>query len=151
MKIICNTIQIFIGIKPIFSENFIQINQVWPQLQPQMWSEVIFRIYTSLDHFYHWQPPKWVKKISMFKNPILYTFFWRFIRLDKTVTLDKIAFKVAWNCVFEPWFFLISLVDIDIRHRQNSIQKRKNLAKIKLIHFLKRIKIWIKNKRRPKK
>ena len=43
--------QILIGIILTFSKNFIQINQVWPQLQPKMWSEAILRIYTSLDHF----------------------------------------------------------------------------------------------------
>ena len=47
----CITYQIFIGIIPTFSENFIQFNQVWPQLQLQTWSEAILRIYTSLDHF----------------------------------------------------------------------------------------------------
>ena len=34
-----------------FSENFIQIIQVWPQLQPKTWSEAILRIYKSLHHF----------------------------------------------------------------------------------------------------
>ena len=34
-----------------FSENFIQINQLWPQLQPKMWSEAILRMYKSLLHF----------------------------------------------------------------------------------------------------
>ena len=36
---------------PTFSENFIQINQVWPQLQPKTWSEAILRMYKSLHHF----------------------------------------------------------------------------------------------------
>ena len=52
----CIKYQILIGIIPTFSENFIQINQVWPQLQPQRWSQAILKIYTSLDHFR--QPPK---------------------------------------------------------------------------------------------
>ena len=34
-----------------FSENFIQINQVWPQLQPKSWSKAILRMYKSLHHF----------------------------------------------------------------------------------------------------
>ena len=34
-----------------FSENFIQINQLWPQLQPKTWSEAILRMYKSLHHF----------------------------------------------------------------------------------------------------
>ena len=42
---------ILIGIIPTFSENFIQIDKVWPQLQPKTLSEAILRIYTSLDHF----------------------------------------------------------------------------------------------------
>ena len=37
---------------PTFSENFIQINQVWPQRQPKTSSEAILRIYSSLDHFH---------------------------------------------------------------------------------------------------
>ena len=45
------TYQIFIGIIPTFSEIFIQIDKVWPQLQPKMWSEAILRIYTSLENF----------------------------------------------------------------------------------------------------
>ena len=44
-------LQILIGIIPTFSEDFIQIDKVWPQLQPKTWSEAILRIYTSLDHF----------------------------------------------------------------------------------------------------
>ena len=36
---------------PTFSENFIQINQLWPQLQPKTWSEAILRICKSLHHF----------------------------------------------------------------------------------------------------
>ena len=44
-------LQILIGIIPTFSENFIQIIQVWPQLQPKTWSEAILRIYKSLHHF----------------------------------------------------------------------------------------------------
>ena len=36
---------------PTFSENFIQINQVWPQLQLKTWSEAILRMYKSLHHF----------------------------------------------------------------------------------------------------
>ena len=47
----CRKLQILIGIIPTFSENFIQIDKVWPQLQPKTWSEAILRIYTSLDHF----------------------------------------------------------------------------------------------------
>ena len=47
----CRKLQILIGIIPTFSENFIQINQVWPQLQPKTWSEAILRIYLGLDHF----------------------------------------------------------------------------------------------------
>ena len=35
----------------IFSENFIQINELWPQLQPKTWSESIIRMYKSLHHF----------------------------------------------------------------------------------------------------
>ena len=34
-----------------FSENFIQIDKVWPQLQPKTWSEANLRIYKNLDHF----------------------------------------------------------------------------------------------------
>ena len=48
-----------------FSENFIRINQVWPQLQPQTWSEAILKIYTGLDHLYHWQPPKWILEAAI--------------------------------------------------------------------------------------
>ena len=70
VKIICNTNQIFIGIKPIFSENFIQINQVWPQLQLKMWSQAIFRIYTGFDHFYHWRPPKCILEAAIDKLEI---------------------------------------------------------------------------------
>ena len=47
----CSKLQILIGIIPTFSENFIQINQVWPQLQPKTWSEAILRMYKSLHHF----------------------------------------------------------------------------------------------------
>ena len=44
----CAKYQILIS---TISENFIQINQLWPQLQPKMWSEAILRIYSGLDHF----------------------------------------------------------------------------------------------------
>ena len=47
----CIKYQILIGIIPTFSENFIQIDKVWPRLQPKTWSEAILRMYTSLDHF----------------------------------------------------------------------------------------------------
>ena len=47
----CRKLQILIGIIPTFSENFIQINQVWPQLQPKTWSEAILKMYKSLHHF----------------------------------------------------------------------------------------------------
>ena len=47
----CIKYQILIGIISTFSENFIQIIQIWPQLQPKTWSEAIFRMYTSLHHF----------------------------------------------------------------------------------------------------
>ena len=47
----CRKLQILIGIIPIFSENFIQNKQVWPQLQPKTWSEAILRIYKSAHHF----------------------------------------------------------------------------------------------------
>ena len=47
----CSKLQILIGIMSTFSENFIQIIQVWPQLQPKTWSEAILRIYKSLCHF----------------------------------------------------------------------------------------------------
>ena len=47
----CRNLQILIGIIPTFSENFIQINQLWPQLQPKTWSEAILRMYKSLHHF----------------------------------------------------------------------------------------------------
>ena len=43
----CGKVQILIGIIPIFSENFIQINQVWPQLQPKTWSKAILKKYKS--------------------------------------------------------------------------------------------------------
>ena len=39
--------QISIGIIHTFSENFNQIDQVWPQLQPKMWSEAILKKYKS--------------------------------------------------------------------------------------------------------
>ena len=51
MKKTSNEYQFLIGIIPTFSENFIQIIQIWPQLQPKTWSEAIFRMYTSLHHF----------------------------------------------------------------------------------------------------
>ena len=44
----CRKLQILI---PTFSENFVQINQVWPQLQPKTWSEAILKMYKSLHHF----------------------------------------------------------------------------------------------------
>ena len=47
----CSKLQILIGIMATFSENFIQINQLWPQLQPKTWSEAILRMYKSLLHF----------------------------------------------------------------------------------------------------
>ena len=47
----CRKLQILIGIMSTFFENFIQINQVWPQLQPKTWTEAILRIYSGLDHF----------------------------------------------------------------------------------------------------
>ena len=47
----CSKLQILIGIMSTFSENFIQINQLWPQLQPKTWSEAILRMYKSLHHF----------------------------------------------------------------------------------------------------
>ena len=40
-------LQILIGIMSTFSENFIQINKVWPQLQPETWSEAILKKYKS--------------------------------------------------------------------------------------------------------
>ena len=56
VKTKCIKNQIFIGILSTFSEKFFQIKHVWPQT----WSEAILRIGTGLDHFYHWQPPKWI-------------------------------------------------------------------------------------------
>ena len=47
----CRKLQILIGIIPIFSENFIQNKQVWPQLQPKTWFEAILKIYKSAHHF----------------------------------------------------------------------------------------------------
>ena len=47
----CSKLQILIGIMATFSENFIHINQLWPQLQPKTWSEAILRMYKSLHHF----------------------------------------------------------------------------------------------------
>ena len=47
----CRKLQILIGIIPKFSENFIKINQMWPQLQPKTWSEAIFKLYKSTHHF----------------------------------------------------------------------------------------------------
>ena len=47
----CSKLQILIGIMSTFSENFILINQVLPQLQRKTWSEAILRIYSSLDYF----------------------------------------------------------------------------------------------------
>ena len=47
----CIIYQILLGIIPTFSENFIQIDKVWPRLQPKTRSEAILKIYTSLDHF----------------------------------------------------------------------------------------------------
>ena len=61
----CITYQIFIGIIPTFSENFIQFNQVWPQLKPQTWSEAILRIYTSLDHFMIDSLQKWILEAAI--------------------------------------------------------------------------------------
>ena len=43
----CIKKQILIGIIPTFSEKFIQIDQVWPQLQPKTWSEAILKKYKS--------------------------------------------------------------------------------------------------------
>ena len=43
--------QNLIGIIPTFSENFIQISQVWPQLQPKTWSKAVFEKYKSANHF----------------------------------------------------------------------------------------------------
>ena len=40
----CRKLQILIGIIPTFSENFNQIDQVWPQLQPKTWSEAIDKL-----------------------------------------------------------------------------------------------------------
>ena len=40
-------LQILIGIMSTFSKNFIQINKVWPQLQPKTWSEAILKKYKS--------------------------------------------------------------------------------------------------------
>ena len=47
----CSEYQILIGIMPTFSENFFQINQVWPQLQPKTRSEAILRMFKSLHNF----------------------------------------------------------------------------------------------------
>jgi hypothetical protein len=47
----CSKLQIWIGIMSTMSENFIQINQVWSQLQPKTWFEAILRMYKSLHHF----------------------------------------------------------------------------------------------------
>ena len=61
----CIKCQILIGIIPKFSENFIQINQGWPQLKPQTWSEAILRIYTGLDHFVIDSLQKWILKAAI--------------------------------------------------------------------------------------
>ena len=58
--------QIFIGIIPTFAINFVQINQVLPQLQPQMWFEAILRIYMGLDHFII--DSLWSEKSNDFKS-----------------------------------------------------------------------------------
>ena len=50
---------------PTFSENFIQIKQVWPQLKPQTWSEAILRIYTGLDHFIIDSLQKWILEAAI--------------------------------------------------------------------------------------
>ena len=47
----CRKLQILFGIRPAFSENFIQNKQVWPQLQPKTWFEAILKIYKSAPHF----------------------------------------------------------------------------------------------------
>jgi hypothetical protein len=61
----CIKYEILIGIIPIFSEKFIQIDKVWPQLQPKMWSEAILRIYTSLDHFIIDSLQKWILEAAI--------------------------------------------------------------------------------------
>ena len=43
----CSKLQILIGIMSTFSENYIQIDKVWPQLQPKTWSEAILKKYKS--------------------------------------------------------------------------------------------------------
>ena len=58
----CRKWQILIGIIQTFSENFIQINQVWPQLQPKTWSEAILKMYKSVHHFIIDSLQKWILK-----------------------------------------------------------------------------------------
>ena len=43
----CSKLQILICIMSTFSENYIQSNKVWPQLQPKTWSEAILKKYKS--------------------------------------------------------------------------------------------------------
>ena len=43
----CSKLQILICIMSTFSENYIQSNKVWPQLQPKMWSQAILKKYKS--------------------------------------------------------------------------------------------------------
>ena len=54
-----------IGIIPIFSENFIQINFVWPQLKPETWSKAILRIYTGMDHLIIDSLQKWILEAAI--------------------------------------------------------------------------------------
>ena len=61
----CIKYQILIGIIPTFSENFIQIDKVWPRLQPKTWSEAILRMYTSLDHFSIDSLKKWILEAAI--------------------------------------------------------------------------------------